>query len=75
MIKINLLPQRRVKRVADPGQRDVGIGVLALLLAGVATFMLVQRPEQKKLDDLKATVARLNDPLATLAGVTLDRAA
>ncbi|HRY03386.1 MAG TPA: hypothetical protein P5256_09670 [Beijerinckiaceae bacterium] len=27
------------------------------------------------LDDLKATVARLNDPLATLAGVTLDRAA
>jgi len=27
------------------------------------------------LDDLKATVARLNAPLATLAGVTLDRAA
>ena len=64
MIKINLLPQRRPKRVADPGQRDVGIGVLALLLAGVATFMLVQRPEQKKLDDIKATNAELEAGLA-----------
>ncbi len=64
MIKINLLPQRKPKRVETPGQRDVGIGVLGLIGAGAAVFFLLHQPAKAKLDDLRATNADLEQKLA-----------
>jgi Tfp pilus assembly protein PilN len=64
MIKINLLPQRKPKRVETPGQRDVGIGVLALIGAGAAVYFLLHKPAAEKLDDLKANNEQLASQLA-----------
>ena len=51
MIKINLLPQRKPKRTSEPGQRDLAIGVLGLLGAGVAVALLFHVPQMKERDD------------------------
>jgi len=53
MIKINLLPQRKPKRAAEPGQKDLAIGMLALLVIGAAVFFGLHRPTKAKLDDVK----------------------
>jgi Tfp pilus assembly protein PilN len=64
MIKINLLPQRKPKRQADPGQRDLSIGVLALLVVGAATFFLVHKPKADRLEELQAANAAYDEDLA-----------
>lgn len=74
MIKINLLPQRKPKRQAEPGQRDVVLGMLALLAAGAATFLFVHKPAKDDLDKLRAgnadaeqAMARRKDKIRGLA--------
>ena len=74
MIKINLLPARKPKRQSEPGQKDVLVGVLALLLAGAAVFFLVDKPKRDELADLQksnsdfaAEQARRKDKIKTLA--------
>jgi Tfp pilus assembly protein PilN len=64
MIKINLLPQRKPKRQADPGQRDVALGLLALLAAGAAVFFLAHKPTSDKLAELQAANAAYDEDLA-----------
>lgn len=64
MIKINLLPQRKPKRQADPGQRDVTLGFLILLIAGAATFFLVHKPKSDELARLQSANAAYDEDLA-----------
>lgn len=58
MIKINLLPARKPKRQAEPGQRDVAIGVAALIAAGAVTFFALHKPAQDELAQLKEANAQ-----------------
>jgi Tfp pilus assembly protein PilN len=54
MIKINLLPQRKVRRrQSEPGQRDVLLGFLLILVAGAAVFMFLHKPAMDELADLE----------------------
>jgi Tfp pilus assembly protein PilN len=52
MIKVNLLPQRKPKRVVVAGEQHVAIGMAALALAGVGVYVAVHRPKAKKLADI-----------------------
>lgn len=64
MIKINLLPARKPKRHAAPGQRDAAVGMLALLAAAVATFFLLHKPRADELERLQDSNARFDEELA-----------
>ncbi|MCX5742511.1 MAG: PilN domain-containing protein [Proteobacteria bacterium] len=56
MIRINLLPQRKVKRqAAEPGSKELFIGAGAVLAAGVLVFFLVDKPNRDHLNDLRDT--------------------
>jgi type IV pilus assembly protein PilN len=64
MIKINLLPQRKPKRQSEPGQKDLMLGLLLILVAGGAIFFLVQKPKMDKLSELKAANSKFEGELA-----------
>ncbi len=53
MIKINLIPQRKVKRASEPGMKDVWIGGAAVLAAMAATIGLLHVPKQRELSRLR----------------------
>jgi Tfp pilus assembly protein PilN len=63
MIRINLLSQRKSKRVAggtaEKGQQTFAIGLLAVLVAGAAVFFLVDRPLRGDISDLEDSNAKL----------------
>jgi len=66
MIKINLLPQRRVKRAAasDDSARPLVIGIAALVAAGAAIGVLVDRPKRARLAELREANAQLQADIA-----------
>jgi Tfp pilus assembly protein PilN len=64
MIKINLLPQRKPKRQTAPGQRDVALGFLLLLVGGAATFFLLHKPKSDERAELQAANAGYEEDLA-----------
>ncbi|MBE7452294.1 MAG: hypothetical protein HS111_26445 [Kofleriaceae bacterium] len=53
MIKINLLPSRKPRRQAEPGQRDVAVGVGALVAVAAVVFFVVHRPMASERDALR----------------------
>jgi Tfp pilus assembly protein PilN len=53
MIKINLVPQRKVKRASEPGMKDVWIGAGAVLAVIAATLLLVHLPRRGELAQLQ----------------------
>jgi Tfp pilus assembly protein PilN len=61
MIKINLLPQRKAKRVAEPGKLDLGIGVGALAAAAAVVFFAFHQPAVADRDQLDRQVQDLQD--------------
>ena len=70
MIKINLLPARKIKRVAEPGQGAILVGMGGLFAAAVLMYLFVVRPashELKNLDEangeMSAQVAAQNAKL------------
>src|SRR5882672_4159613 len=67
MIKINLLPQRRVKRSAatDESARPLVIGIAALVAAGAAVSVLVDRPRRARLTEVRAANDQLQADIAT----------
>ncbi|HEY4242376.1 MAG TPA: PilN domain-containing protein [Kofleriaceae bacterium] len=68
MIKINLLPQRKVKRPqAEPGSQQFLIGVLAILGAGFAVWFFVDRGKRAELNELKDNSAQLQTQIAARA--------
>jgi Tfp pilus assembly protein PilN len=66
MIKINLLPARRVKRAAasEPGGKDIVIGAVALAAAAALVFIAVDQPKRSKLRDLREANAQLDQEIA-----------
>ena len=66
MIKINLLPQRRVKRGAAPDEsaRPLVLGIVALVAAGAAVAVLVDRPRRARLAELHAANDQLQADIA-----------
>lgn len=66
MIKINLLPQRRVRRTAVPEEsaRPLLIGIAALVAAGAAVAVLVDRPQRARLAELREASAQLQADIA-----------
>src|SRR6201995_3940184 len=60
MIKINLLPQRKVKRPqAEPGSQQFLVGVLAILGLGFAVWFFVDRGKRAELPELKDNTQQL----------------
>jgi Tfp pilus assembly protein PilN len=64
MIKINLLPQRKVKRATDPGSNAIFIGAGVLVAAAAAVFFLVDRPRRSKLAEIEALNTQLDTDIA-----------
>jgi Tfp pilus assembly protein PilN len=66
MIRINLLPQRRVKRATarDASARPLVIGIAALVAAGAVVGVLVDRPRRAKLTELRDANAQLQADIA-----------
>lgn len=60
MIKINLLPQRRVKRAAasEDSAQSLVIGVIALAAAAAAVVVFVDRPRRARLAELREANAQ-----------------
>jgi len=66
MIKINLLPQRRVKRSTAPDEsaRPLVLGIAALVVLGTAVAVFVDRPKRAKLSALTEANAQLQTDIA-----------
>jgi Tfp pilus assembly protein PilN len=68
MIKINLLPQKRAKKIVqvgrEPGSRDLVIGVASLAAAAVLVFLVFDMPKRSKLRDLHDQIDRWNSEIA-----------
>jgi Tfp pilus assembly protein PilN len=67
MIKINLLPQKRAKRVAarEPGSKDIVIGLAALAGVAAVVFLAVDQPKRSKMSDLREANQNLDAEIAT----------
>lgn len=61
MIKINLLPQRKPKKQAEPGQLEVLLALVGMMAAGALVFVLIHRPAAADRDRVNAEVAELQD--------------
>ncbi|MBK7536339.1 MAG: PilN domain-containing protein [Myxococcales bacterium] len=66
MIKINLVPQRKVKRASEPGMKDVWVGAGAVLAATAAIVGLLHVPRQRELSKLEEANEVVQRELATL---------
>ena len=64
MIKVNLLPQRKPKRVAEPGSREMVMGLGALAAAAFVVFFVVDRPRRAKLGEERAAIQVLDQEIA-----------
>ena len=68
MIKINLLPQKRLKKRAaapDASSQHLVFGVFGLAVAGAAVWLLVDRPRRAKLAELTESNAQLSSDIAS----------
>jgi len=68
MIKINLLPQRRVKgraTASDPSSKQVVLGVAGLAVAAAAVALLVDRPKRVRLAELAEANQQLQSDIAS----------
>lgn len=61
MIKINLLPQRKAKRAAEPGRSAIAIGVAALVLGAGGVYAGVHRPAVAERDKVRREVQDLQE--------------
>ena len=59
MIKINLLPQRKPKKQAEPGQLEVGLVMMGMLAAAALLYVGVHRPQANKRDRIKGEAQEL----------------
>ena len=58
MIKINLLPQRKAKRV-DPGQKSLLVGAAAIGVVALIVYLVVHLPVQSQIAQMKKTNQKL----------------
>jgi Tfp pilus assembly protein PilN len=74
VIKINLLPQKRAKRTqqSEGGQREMAIGIGALVAVAALTFFAFDQPKRSKLHDLRASNDQLQQEIAAKNAQLLD---
>jgi Tfp pilus assembly protein PilN len=60
MIKINLIAQRKVKRV-DKGQQSLLLGFLSVLIIGALVFFFVHKPLAADIENMQRTNKKLKD--------------
>ena len=67
MIKINLLPAKRAKRVVaatrEPGAKDIIAGFVGLAIAAVAVFVIVDAPKRSRISALQESSAQLQNEI------------
>ncbi len=73
MIKVNLLPQRKVKRAAaDPSSKTIVFGIIGLAAAGTLVFLFLDMPKRGRLGELHAAneqlQSQINDKKRQLVG-------
>src|SRR5688572_9730424 len=73
MIRINLAPDRKVKR-SDKGQQTVLAGLLIVIGAAAAVFLLVHRPLAAEREEKEAANADLRTQNETIRKQTADLA-
>jgi Tfp pilus assembly protein PilN len=61
MIKINLLPQRKPKKSAEPGQLEIAMVMAGALAAAAVVFIAVHRPAANKRDRLRSETDEINE--------------
>ena len=61
MIRINLLPQRKPKRAAEPGRVELGLGIGALIAAATVVYFAVHQPAAAARDELRQQVEDQQD--------------
>jgi Tfp pilus assembly protein PilN len=70
MIKINLLPHKRAKMrgaaaaAREPGTKDIVVGVVALAIAAIAVFALVDARKRSRLSDLRDSNNQLQQEIS-----------
>jgi Tfp pilus assembly protein PilN len=67
MIKINLIPLRKVKRASEPGMKDVWIGGAVVAAVIAAVVFVVHLPKRAELARLRASNETLQRDLNVLA--------
>jgi len=79
MMRINLSPDRKVKRRASKGEQSLLLGLLAVVAAGALVFLLIHRPlandieEQEKANQqLRQTNSQIADQTKNLAQMRQD---
>ncbi len=68
MIKINLLPQKRAKlrgasQPSEGGQKEMAIGIGAMVAAAALVFFVLDQPKRSKLHDLKTANDQLQQEI------------
>ncbi len=68
MIKINLLPQKRAKlrgasQPSEGGQKEMAIGIGAMVAAAALVFFVLDQPKRSKLHELKTTNDQLQQEI------------
>jgi Tfp pilus assembly protein PilN len=69
MIKINLLPQKRAKMrgaaaaAREPGTKDIVAGLVALGIAAIAVFAIVDAPKRSELSGLRESNEQLQQEI------------
>ena len=67
MIRINLLPQKKPRRIVptgEPGARDFLIGVSSIAIAAVLIFLVFDMPKRTRLADLREANESLDQSIA-----------
>ena len=68
MIKINLLPQKRAKKIVaatrEPGAKDIVVGFVGLAIAAAAVFAIVDAPRRSRISALHESNAQLDQEIA-----------
>lgn len=69
MIKINLLPQKRPKRVlgsapSEGGQKEMAIGIASLVGTAALVFLVLDQPKRSRLTDLRESDDQLAGEIA-----------
>ncbi len=60
MIRINLLPARKAKRAqAEPGSKELVLGLFALAGAGVLVWLFVDKPKRDHLAELQSSTKEI----------------
>src|SRR5215208_2845470 len=67
MIRINLLPQKKARRIVrsgEPGSRDIVIGLSSLAIGAVLIFLVFDMPKRTRLSDLREANEVLDQEIA-----------